>query len=258
MQNVAQTGLRFILDCEFYVMERIVGMIVRSDVPESCNHESFFKNLSEQSALVLADIHDLDVANLELDIGRPEGYVGRQISGWTRRFQKVDFDENEDMAFLASWLHKNQPPEVGISLIHNDYKYDNLVLDVQDFSIKGVLDWEMATVGCPLMDMGAALGYWVEADDDERLRNLPFCPTFQNGNYTRQEFAQKYCEKRSLSTKNLPFYITYGRWRIAVILQQIFARYRMGLTTDARFSILGEGVKILAQHAKRDIETGVL
>ena len=108
-----------ILGCEFYVMERVVGMIVRTEVPESCNNEDFFKNLSHKSAAVLAEIHDLNVEKMNLTIGRPEGYVGRQISGWARRFQKVDFDGNEDMAFLSKWLSSNQPTEVGASLIHS-------------------------------------------------------------------------------------------------------------------------------------------
>ena len=242
-----------ILGCEFYVMERVMGMIVRSNVPDICNNENFFSNLSKQAVSVLAEIHNLNVEKMDLKIGRPKGYVERQVSGWTRRFQRVDFEENEDMAFLSEWLQKNQPTEVGASLIHNDYKYDNLVLDTKTFDVKAILDWEMATIGCPLMDMGAALGYWVEANDDERLRKLPFCPTFQKGNYTRREFAEFYCELRGLSTQHLNFYIAYGRWRIAVILQQIYARYKMGLTTDERFAILGDGVKILAHHTRQEI-----
>ncbi len=242
-----------ILGCEFYLMERVMGMIVRSNVPDICNNEEFFSNLSKQTVSVLAEIHNLNVEQIELKIGRPKGYVERQVSGWTRRFQRVDFEENEDMAFLSEWLHKNQPTEVGASLIHNDYKYDNLILDTKTFDVKAILDWEMATIGCPLMDMGAALGYWVEANDDERLRKLPFCPTFQQGNYTRREFAESYCELRGLSTQNLSFYIAYGRWRIAVILQQIYARYKKGLTTDERFATLGDGVKILAHHTRQEI-----
>jgi aminoglycoside phosphotransferase (APT) family kinase protein len=154
------------------------------------------------------------------------------------------------------WLAEHIPPDTGPALVHNDYKYDNLVLDPADPTrILAVLDWEMATLGDPLMDLGTTLGYWVEADDPEPLRAFALGPTALPGSLTRAELAQRYAERTGADLSNLLVYYVYGLFKIAVIVQQIHARYRAGKTRDPRFAGLSEVVGLYGAVAAAAIET---
>jgi len=178
------------------------------------------------------------------------------------------------MERVAAWLAQHTPPEVGVSLIHNDYKYDNLVLNPQDLSrrrsprIVGVLDWEMATVGDPLMDLGTTLGYWVEPDDPGEMRALSFGLTTLPGNLSRRELAQRYAGRSGRDVSNILYYYVYALFKIAVIVQQIYARYaeipryarndrqKAGLTQDPRFAMMMYAVQTLGKAAALAIEKG--
>ena len=153
------------------------------------------------------------------------------------------------MEELSQWLHKNQPQDQGNQIIHNDYKYDNLILHQDTFDIKAVLDWEMTTRGCPLMDLGVSLGYWLEKDDNPALQALPFCPTHLDGNFSRQEFMEAYEKERNMTIPNPNYYVVYGVWRLIVILEQIYKRFVLGHTQDRRFERLGKALPILVAHA---------
>src|SRR5262249_16252183 len=156
-----------ILGAPFYVMERIVGVILRKDPPPELLPPPVARGLGEAFIDNLATLHGLDYRAAGLaDLGKPEGYVERPVRGWPQPYRNARTDYNPDMEFLEHWLVEHMPRESGAALIHNDYKYDNLVLAADDLTrIVGVLDWEMSTVGDPLMDLGTALGYWVQADD---------------------------------------------------------------------------------------------
>lgn len=246
-----------IIGAPFYIMERVDGIIVRKSPPKQLSTASFFAKLSNSAASSLAEIHAVDVVKAGLnDLGKPEGYVQRQIEGWTRRYARAKTDEIALMDEIANWLAQNMPTEAGASLIHNDYKYDNFILDPRSYAINVILDWEMATIGCPLMDLGATLGYWLQPDDDRRLHLLPLCPTYLPGNLSRRGFAECYAAQTGRSLKHLLFYYVYGVWRIAVIIQQIYARFKAGVTQDQRFSILGVGVQLLAQQGAKAIDRG--
>jgi len=157
----------------------------------------------------------------------------------------------------ARWLGENLPSEAGAALIHNDYKYDNLVLDPEDLTkIVGVLDWEMTTVGDPLMDLGTTLGYWIEADDSSALRQLAAGPTYLPGSLTRSELVLRYQEKTGRQLGNALFYYCYGLFKIAGIVQQIYARYVRGHTRDPRFAQLNKLVAALGEQADRAIAAG--
>jgi aminoglycoside phosphotransferase (APT) family kinase protein len=205
----------------------------------------------------LADLHALDYESAGLgEFGKPEGYVERQISGWSRRYLRSKTDDIAGMEKTAVWLSDNLPPESGATLIHNDYKYDNLVLDSADWSrIIGVLDWEMATIGDPLMDLGTSLGYWVQPDDPPAMLALQFSPTTLPGNPTRDQLIERYARRSGRDVSNLTFYYVYGLFKLAVIVQQIYYRYKLGHTQDPRFANLIDAVRACAAMAVRSIST---
>jgi aminoglycoside phosphotransferase (APT) family kinase protein len=208
----------------------------------------------------LADLHALDYRAAGLgDLGRPEGYVAHQMTGWTERYARARTDDLPALDRVAAWLAARMPGESGSALVHNDYKYDNLVLDPAGLAhIVAVLDWEMATVGDPLMDLGTTLGYWVEAGDPPPLVAASFGPTAVPGSLARQELASRYAERsgRDVADADVLYYYAFGLFKIAVIIQQIYARYVRGHTHDARFARLNALVAVLAEQADRSIAAG--
>jgi aminoglycoside phosphotransferase (APT) family kinase protein len=247
-----------VLGAPFYVMERRRGIIIRrppaSDrpmAPETVRRlgESLVDNLARLHAL------DYDLAGLG-DIGKPQGYVDRQVTGWSRRYRDAQTDDLPGLERAATWLDANRPGESGAALVHNDYKFDNLVLDPGDLTrIVAVLDWEMATIGDPLMDLGTTLGYWIEPGDPEPLRRFLAGPTTQPGSLTRREVAERYGRTTSRDVSNMLYYYVFGLFKIAVIAQQIFARYVRGATKDERFAVLGGVVAALGDQAVEAVES---
>jgi aminoglycoside phosphotransferase (APT) family kinase protein len=244
-----------VLGAPFYLMERIRGVILRPHLPEGMIPAAPL--MARIAATAVANLAELHAVNYEAAglaaIGHPAGYVRRQIEGWSRRYQKARTDDIADIERTAVWLAEKMPPEAGAALIHNDYKYDNLVLDPADWSqITAVLDWEMATIGDPLLDLGAALGYWIEAADPEAIQALQFSPTNLPGNPTRTEVVQAYATASGREIGDPVYYYVYGLFRLAVIIQQIYRRYKLGHTQDPRFTKLIEGVRacgLVAQQA---------
>lgn len=248
-----------VLGAPFYLMERLKGVILRASAPEGLElSPSLMRGLSKNLIDNLVEIHGLDYKAAGLgDLGHPVGYVRRQIEGWTKRYHNARTDDIPDIERVTAWLAEHILPEVGASLIHNDYKYDNLVLDPHDLSrIVGVLDWEMATIGDPLMDLGTTLGYWVDPGDPEELKLLAFNPTVLPGNLNRRQLAQRYAEQSGRDTSNILFYYVYALFKVAVIAQQIYARYRAGFSKDERFAALIYVIRLLAQMAVLAIEKG--
>ncbi|HVR72238.1 MAG TPA: phosphotransferase [Vicinamibacteria bacterium] len=247
-----------ILGAPFYLMERVRGVILRRQpAPGLVLDERAARRLSEAAIDGLADLHAVDPRAVGLgDLGKPEGYCQRQVSGWTRRYRDAQTDDIPDMEAVAAWLAANLPPDGPGCLIHNDYKYDNLVLDPADLTrIVGVLDWEMSTLGDPLMDLGTTLCYWVEAADPEPLRATAFGPTAAPGSLTRAELVERYADRTGRSVSDITFYYGFGLFKTAVVAQQIYSRYRQGLTRDERFARLIESVRLLAGQAQRQSST---
>ena len=249
-----------VLGAPFYLMERCRGVILRGMRDNPGLGPDMMRRLSESLVDNLVELHavDLDAAGLG-GFGRPEGYVRRQVEGWTRRWEKARTDEIPTIEQTAAWLADNMPDEVGATLIHNDYKYDNVMLDPEDLTrVVAVLDWEMATVGDPLMDLGTSLGYWFTHDDPEDLRQLPFGPTILPGNLSRREVVERYGQRSGRDVSDFLFYYVYALFKIAVIIQQIYARYRRGLTDDKRFALFGLGVQMIGRTAARAIDAQTL
>jgi len=241
-----------IIGDHFYVMERRHGVVLRGpDAPDLLrNNEQMVRRLCESFIDNLATLHTLDYNATGLgDLGRPEGYVERQVTGWAGRYDNARTDDHPEMEELSSWLLANQPADGTPALIHNDYKYDNLMLDAQEMTrIVAVLDWEMATIGDPLMDLGTTLAYWIEPSDPEELHFRAFGPTMLPGSMSREELVSRYFEKTGLATDRLHFYCGYGLFKLAVIIQQIYARYVRGHTQDPRFADLSTTVEHLARR----------
>jgi len=216
-----------VIGAPFYVMERVKGIILRSQTPSHVElTQQTMQRLSRAFVDNLVEIHQFDYESAGLgDLGNPAGYVQRQVDGWTRRYYAARTSEVSEVEDLARWLMDRQPVESSKgSLIHNDYKYDNLVLSPQDLSeILAVLDWEMATIGDPLMDLGTALGYWVEATDSEEWQQYGFVLTKLPGNLTRGEIVTYYGQRSAREVTDPVFYYVYGLMKIAVIVQQMTA-----------------------------------
>ncbi len=252
-----------ILNCEsteitgtpFYVMERLKGVILRpSNVKNLRIASDEMRRISEMLVDNLAALHSLDIHKTGLDqLGKPEGYILRQVEGWTKRYGTSQTDQIDEMEALSKWLMMNQPRETAPTLLHNDYKYDNVILQADNLpTIIGVLDWEMATVGDPWMDVGATLAYWAEASDDDlaRVFNVSWLP----GNLTRREVVTRYSEKSGRSMINPVFYYVFGLYKNAVIAQQIYARWKQGHTKDPRFGELIEVIHNLANRGAKAVE----
>jgi aminoglycoside phosphotransferase (APT) family kinase protein len=252
-----------VLGAPFYLMERRRGVIIRRKPPKGMKiDEATARALS--SALIdgLADLHKIDWQGVGLgDFGKPEGYALRQVEGWTRRWNRAKTEDVPKLDAVAAWLAEQLPADADAdpALIHNDYKYDNVLLDVAgveggEVKINAVLDWEMATIGSPRMDLGTTLGYWVERGDDPRLQGLAFGPTNLPGSLTRAELVDRYQERSGIELSSATYYRVFGLFKIAVILQQIYARFVQGSTQDPRFAALGYFVTMLAEVAAEAIE----
>jgi aminoglycoside phosphotransferase (APT) family kinase protein len=243
-----------VIGAPFYVMERVEGVILRAKMPKEMRPDAETMSGIAQSLIdTFVELHAIDyrAAGLE-SFGKPTGYVERQIKGWTKRYFNAKTDEAPELERAAQWLADHLPPEnlrapmrgrAGAALIHNDFKYDNVVLDPKDWArIIAILDWEMATLGDPLMDLGASLGYWVNADDPPWLQQLALSPTTLPGNPSRGEVVERYSRQSGRNVDHLVFYYVYGLFRVAVIVQQIYYRYQKGLTKDPRFATLNQVV----------------
>ena len=247
-----------VLGAPFYLMERRRGVVLRKSVPPGLADDlPRARRICEHLVDALVDLHAVDYAAAGLgDFGKPVGYIERQVTGWTKRYVDSQTDDIPTINEVSAWLASHMPAEVAPALIHNDFKFDNVIFEPDLERITGVLDWEMATVGDPLMDLGTSLSYWVEAGDPQTFYQLPFGPTAKPGMMTRQQFADRYLERSGRTAQNLVFYYAFGLWKTAVVLQQIYYRWAKGNTTDARFGQLIFGVRILAEQARTAINRG--
>ena len=249
-----------VLGAPFYLMERVRGVVLRGSLPAAALalDAASMRRLSTALVDTLAELHGVDAAAAGLgELGHPAGYVRRQVEGWTERYLKAKTDDVPAIEEVAAWLARNLPPESGAALIHNDLKYDNVVLDPDDLTrIVAVLDWEMATLGDPLMDLGTTLGFWLDPDDPDEHKALPFGPTLLPGNLTRPEILARYAERTGRRVDDALFYYVFALLKIAVIAQQIYKRFVDGHTKDGRFAAMIMGVRILGATAARALERG--
>ena len=236
----------------FYLMERRRGLVVRGEEPPQLEGRPEERRRAS-AALVdaLARLHSVDVRAHGLDsLGKPAGFVGRQVRGWAERWHRSRTDELAEMDALAAWLSERLPPDPERpTLVHGDYKLDNVMLDARDVGrVVGVFDWEMSAVGDPLVDLGILLGYWVHTATAVRGDSVATV-TDREGWFTREEILERYGSQTGFDPAGVGFYEVFAVFKLAVVLQQIFFRYRSGQTDDPRFAALGERVAWLARVA---------
>jgi aminoglycoside phosphotransferase (APT) family kinase protein len=241
-----------VLGADFYVMEKVHGTILRRRLPDGLVlSEEQAHALGTRAFDVLERLHAVDVEAAGLaDLGRGRGYVGRQVAGWSDRFRRARTDNVPDCEAVMRWLDAHQPDDVGTVLVHNDFRLDNLVLD-DDLHVVAVLDWEMATLGDPLMDLGGAMAYWVQADDDDLFRLSKRQPSDLPGMPTREQVVRRYADRSGLPLDDWTFYEVFGLFRLAVIVQQIYYRFHHGQTTNPAFQDFWAFVGVLEDRCRR-------
>jgi aminoglycoside phosphotransferase (APT) family kinase protein len=250
-----------ILGAPFYVMEPIRGIILRRNFPAGLEFSAeTARRVGESFLDNLALLHGLDYASIGLaDLGKPQGYLERQVRGWTERYYGSKTHDYPEVEKISAWMAEHVPSTSGAALIHNDYKYDNVVLDPNDLTkVVGVLDWEMSTIGDPLSDLGAALAYWVDAQDPEELQKIRWGPTTVPGSMTRAQLVHRYAQATGRNVSNMDFYLAFARFKIAVIIQQIYYRYHVGLTKDERFASMPGLVALLLRASLLCAQTGAI
>ena len=208
----------------------------------------------------MVELHAVDYEEAGLgDLGKPEGFLQRQTEGWIGRYEKAKTEDVEDLEPPTEWLAANVPESPPATIIHNDFKLNNLVLDPDDLTeVRAVLDWEMATLGDPLFDLAVSLSYWIQADDPDELQNVLPIVTSMPGFMTRKEFIDRYAEKSGRDLSEMHWHMVFGYFKLAAILQQIYARWKKGQTQDERFAPFGEKVRNLITHANYLVEKGKL
>jgi aminoglycoside phosphotransferase (APT) family kinase protein len=250
---------RAVMDVDFYVMERIRGIILRAELPAGMTLDAAgARALSTSFIERLVDLHSVDpVAAGLADLGRGDGYVERQVTGWTKRYRAARTWNVPSFEKVMKWLDANRPPDVRSCIIHNDWRMDNVVLDPDDpQKIIGVLDWEMATIGDPLMELGSAMAYWTEAGDDRIGQMFRRQPTHLPGMLTRREVVELYAQRSGLAIDDWQFYEVFGVFRLAGIIQQIYKRYHDKGTTNPAFKRFWIATQWLHRRARRAIKQG--
>jgi aminoglycoside phosphotransferase (APT) family kinase protein len=250
-----------ILNAPFYLMEPIRGLIIRRDPPPGVPFPpETTGRLSEVFIDNLARLHGLDYAAVGLaDLGKPQGYLERQVKGWIERYHNSKTHDLPEVDRISPWLLARMPATYESALLHNDYKYDNLVLDPNDATkIVGVLDWEMCTIGDPLTDVGTALAYWTDPQDPEDFQEIRSAPTALPGTLTRAQLVERYAAAASRDPGDMIFYLAFARFKVAVIIQQIYYRYAQGLTQDERFAVLPKRIHALMRASWLTAESGTI
>ncbi len=247
-----------VVGAPFLVMDRKRGVVVRREMPEIFASEGdSARKMSEALVDSLAEFHAVDYDAIGLgELGKPEGFITRQIEGWYKRWGYAKHEEVPAMDHTHAWLKENQPEHQAFSLVHNDYKLDNAILSPDDpGEIIAILDWDMCTLGDPLSDVGALLGYWSEPDDPPYAQMVAMMPTGDMGFLSRSELIQRYAEKSGRSVEQINFYFALSLFRITVIAAQIYIRYLRGQTQDKRFAMFEQVIPIFARAAE-DVAEG--
>jgi aminoglycoside phosphotransferase (APT) family kinase protein len=247
-----------VIGTPFYVMDRVRGVILRARVPDSIVLDPpTLQRISTSTCDTLAEIHNLDWRAVGLgDLGKPEGYIERQVKGWAERYRKAQTDDVPTFERLGAWIEEHKPAESGATLVHNDFKYDNVVLAPDLSGVVAVLDWEMATIGDPLMDLGTALGYWIEPEDPPVFQVTVFGPTNRPGNLTRLEFIERWSRATGRDASNVLFYYAFALFKLSVVAQQLYKRYVDGLTKEDRYAAMLAGVQAITTAALVAVDKG--
>jgi aminoglycoside phosphotransferase (APT) family kinase protein len=243
-----------VIGATFFIMERRHGLVLRGDIPAAfASDPDFGKRVSTAFVDCLADLHAVETS--QLAIGKPAGFLERQVSGWAERWRGAQTEALPRMDELIRWLRERLPESPPPTVVHNDYKLDNLMLDADDPGrVEAILDWEMTTVGDPLVDLGCVLCYWPEAGDPAVRRDALSDITTRPGWFTRAQIVERYAQQTGRDISGLGYYEVFGIFKVTVVLQQIYFRYWRGQTRDERFRDFGERVRGLVEVAAKVAE----
>jgi aminoglycoside phosphotransferase (APT) family kinase protein len=245
-----------VLGSDFYVMARVPGVIPRAELPPEVPADpALLGALGERFVALLVELHAVDPAAAGLaDLGRGPGYVGRQVAGWSERYRRAKTWNVPAFERVMRWLDARQPPDRGACVIHNDFRLDNMVLDPHDpLRVRAVLDWELATIGDPLMDLGSSLAYWLQADDGAASQRFRRQPSHLPGMPTRAQIVAHYGELTGRDVSDWAFYEVFGLFRLAVIVQQIYYRYHHRQTRNPAFRHYWLATRVLERRCRRAI-----
>jgi aminoglycoside phosphotransferase (APT) family kinase protein len=247
-----------VIGSTFFLMERRHGMVIRDSIPrELAAIPDYPRQASEAFIDCLVRLHSIDTSPPALaSLGRPKGFVERQVRGWAERWDRAKTEELPDMDRIVRWLQYRLPPSADVTLVHNDYKLDNVMLGPKGNRVEAVLDWEMTTLGDPLADLGLTMCYWTWASVAAEEDPHPATPgvTAQPGWYTRDQFLQRYAERTGRDVTHIRYHEVLGIFKLAVILQQIYYRFHQGQTGDERFRTFDRRVRGLVRLAASLIE----
>lgn len=247
-----------IVGSPFFIMERRKGIVLDTEFPETVTYEAGIgEKLSSLMVDKLVQLHDIDYEKTRLsEMSKPEGFMERQVHGWIHRYERAKTDEIEGIEKLVNYLKSYIPKNSESTIIHYDYKLNNAMFSEDFNEMVGLFDWEMSTVGDPLADVAVALSYWIQADDNDLLKyglgNPPV--TVMDGFYTRDQFIQEYGKRSGRDLSNIDYYMTFAYFKLAVIGQQIYYRYKQGQTADPRFAKLNVLVQNMLQQALQTIK----
>lgn len=242
-----------VIGAPFFIMERRQGVVVRRSLPpEYSAIPDAPRRMSEALVDALADFHAVDYHAVGLEtLGKPAGFLERQIEGWYGRWHNARTEVLLEMESVYGWLREHLPPASGPTLVHNDYKLDNVMLAENDpGKLIAIFDWDMCTLGDPLADLGSLLTYWTEPDDPPYMQMTAMMPVGDKRFITRDDIIQRYAEKSGRDVTHVNFYHVLGMYRLVVICAQIFIRYKRGQTQDQRFEAFGTMIPLLAQGAQ--------
>ena len=247
-----------VLGAPFYLMERRRGITIWRDVPPDIEaHKDYARRISEAFIDCLAELHSIDIRRYGLEaMGRPQGFLERQVTGWSKRWEAARTEPLNEMDRLSEWLTQQRPASQAPTIVHNDYKLDNLMLDPADPGhITAVLDWEMTTVGDPLVDLGIVLCYWSDPNDPATRKEAIWPVTAAPGWLSRRDLMKRYASASGRDLSLAPYYEVFGLFKLAVVLQQIYYRYYTGQTRDQRFANFPHRIRGLAEAATLVMET---
>jgi aminoglycoside phosphotransferase (APT) family kinase protein len=236
----------------FYVMEAVDGYVCRDTLPAGyADQPAQRKAIGDGLIRVLGDLHNVDPVEVGLgEFGRPAGYLARQVARWTKQWEATRIEGLEAIDALAAELAASVPTSQRATIVHGDYRLDNTILDpTTPGRIAAVLDWEMCTLGDPLADLGILLVYWQQADDATE-RDLGFvvqAATVLEGFPNRREVAELYAERSGLDLAELPWYVSFAFWKLAVVCAGIIARVRFGAMVGEGFDGFEERIPPLVE-----------
>ena len=214
-----------ITEDDFYIMEYVEGKTISDNIEAKLLSSDEKQTISNSFIETIADIHNFDVVNSKLnDLGKHEGYVERQLNRWTKQFEAQKVREIEDLDFATGMLFQNIPKQQKISIVHGDYRLDNV--RVNNGKVAAVVDWELCTIGDPLADLGTIIASW--SNSKEKDTPFIYSPTLSDGFLSRSELLEIYSNNSDLDLKNIEFYVRLSYWKHAMIMEGVYVRYSRG------------------------------